>query len=94
MRPYRIVISAKAAAAVRDCHPDLRRSVRHARATLGSDPTRGAELQRELSGLRRYRVRRFRIVYEVNSKARIVRVLAIGHRGSIYEEIADARKGK
>jgi mRNA interferase RelE/StbE len=94
MRRYRIAISAKAAAAVRDIHPDLRRSIRHTIEAFASDPARGAELRRELAGLRRFRVRRFRIVYEVDSSARIVRVLAIGHRRSIYEEIADVRKRK
>ena len=92
MRRYRIALSATAEAAVHDLHPDLKRSIRHALEILARAPERGIELERELQGLRRYRVRRFRIVYEVDSSARILRVLAIGHRTSVYEELADSRR--
>ena len=92
MRRYRIALSAAAEAAVHDLHPDLKRSIRHALEILAGDPERGTALERELQGLRRYRVRRFRIVYEVDSSARMLRILAIGHRASVYEELADSRR--
>jgi mRNA-degrading endonuclease RelE of RelBE toxin-antitoxin system len=33
-------------------------------------------------------MRRFRIVYEFDRKARVIRIFAIGHRREIYEEAA------
>ncbi len=42
---------------------------------------------RELRDLWKYRVRRFRIVYATNRKARVIRLIAIGHRQSIYEDL-------
>jgi mRNA interferase RelE/StbE len=92
MRRYRVAISAGATAAVRDVHPDLKRAIRHALEALATNPERGDELRCELAGLRRYRVRRFRIVYEVDTSARVIRILAIGHRRNVYEEIADVRR--
>ncbi|MGH7797219.1 MAG: type II toxin-antitoxin system RelE family toxin [Candidatus Binatia bacterium] len=43
----------------------------------------------ELSGLWRFKVRRFRIIYELDRKARVSRIFAIGHRREVYEQLAD-----
>jgi len=53
----------------------------------------GKELLRELKGLRSYRVRRYRVVYAVVPARREIQVVAVGHRVSIYEEIASGREG-
>jgi len=42
---------------------------------------------RELDGLWKYRVRRFRIVYAIDRKARAIRLIAVGHRQCIYEDL-------
>jgi mRNA-degrading endonuclease RelE of RelBE toxin-antitoxin system len=34
-------------------------------------------------------VRRFRLIYEVDRKAWLIRIFAIGHRREIYEELAN-----
>ena len=46
-------------------------------------------LLRELTGLWKYKVRRFRLIYEVDRKARRIRIFALGHRREVYEELAD-----
>jgi mRNA interferase RelE/StbE len=43
---------------------------------------------RELEGLWKYRVRRFRIVYSVERGKRVLRVFAVGHRRTVYEIVA------
>jgi mRNA interferase RelE/StbE len=37
----------------------------------------------------KYRVRRFRIVYAVDHKERVIRVVAVCHRPRIYEDLID-----
>jgi mRNA interferase RelE/StbE len=37
----------------------------------------------------KYKVRRFRIIYALDQKARALRIFAIGHRRDVYEELAD-----
>ena len=49
----------------------------------------GAPLLRELSGLRKFKVRRFRIVYEIDAKTRTLRIFAVGHRREIYEDLVE-----
>ncbi len=72
-------------------HPDLKRSVRNALRALSDDPSAGSPLRRELEGLWKFRVRRFRVVYTVDRSRRIIEVAAVGHRRTIYEELSERR---
>ena len=73
---------------VRSLHPDLKRSVKSAVRAIASDPECGVPLLRELDGLWKFRVRRFRIVYAIDLKTRTIRLIAVGHRRHIYEELS------
>ncbi|MBI3070581.1 MAG: type II toxin-antitoxin system RelE/ParE family toxin [Deltaproteobacteria bacterium] len=83
---FRLDIPRHVAASIRQLHPDLRRSIKAALLDLATRPDSGEPLLRELEGFRKFRVRRYRIVYAVDSKSRLVRVMAVGHRRNIYEE--------
>jgi mRNA interferase RelE/StbE len=51
---------------------------------LERDPDAGHELKGRLRGLRSLRVGSFRIIYELTSRGRVVRVLAVRHRAVAY----------
>ena len=89
MAVYRPDIPPHVAETIRHLPPDVKRSIKQALKSLSADPLVGAPLLRELSGLWRFKVRRFRIIYELDRKARIIRIFAIGHRREVYEELAD-----
>jgi mRNA interferase RelE/StbE len=89
MAAYRPDIPPHMAEIIRHLPPDVKRSVKQALRSLSADPFTGAPLMRELSGLRKFKVRRFRIIYQLDRKARIIRIFAIGHRREVYEELAD-----
>jgi mRNA interferase RelE/StbE len=74
---------------IRHLHPDLKRSVKQAIRALCADPTCGDPLQKELEGYWKYRVRRFRIVYRIDRADRIIRIVAVGPRRTIYEQAAE-----
>ncbi len=44
---------------------------------------------KELKRLWKYRVRRFRIVYGIDPRRRVMRIVAVAHRHRIYEEVTD-----
>ena len=67
--------------------PDLKRSIKAAVRALCENPNEGAPLVKELKGLWKYRVRRFRIVYAIDQRKKVLRIMAIGHRRSVYEEL-------
>lgn len=77
------------AAIVRRLAPDLKRSVTQAVRALSAAPELGEPLQRELEGLWRYRVRRFRIVYRIDRTRGILQVLAVDHRRTVFEDVAE-----
>jgi mRNA interferase RelE/StbE len=90
----RVVVDPSVAAEVRRLPPDVKRSVRAALEAIAHAPTLRKELLRELAGLRSYKVRRYGVVYAVASRTREIRVVAVGLRTSVYEDLARARATK
>ena len=80
---FRIDVPPHVAEVIRSLPPEVKHGVKEALRLLAREPTAGEPLRRELEGLWRYRVRRFRIVYE--RVHRVVRVVAVGHRHTIYD---------
>ncbi len=89
MTLFRPDIPPHVAEVIRALHPDLKRSIKAAVRAIAADPERGEPLLRDLDGLWKYRVRRFRIVYAVDRKARVIRVMAVGPRRNVYEELTE-----
>jgi mRNA interferase RelE/StbE len=95
MPGYRAALPPRVADRIRQLPPQVKRAVRAAIQKLAADPQAGEPLHRELEGLRKYRVRRYRIVYRVLGASRTVLILAVGERRSIYEEVAELlRRGE
>ena len=90
---FRADIPPHVSEVIRHFSPDLKRSIKAAVRALCMNPNEGAPLVKELKGLWKYRVRRFRIVYAIDQRRKVLRVMAIGHRRSVYEELSeDLRK--
>jgi mRNA interferase RelE/StbE len=94
MIPFRPDIPPHVAEVIRSLHPDLKPLIKSAIRAIAANPECGEPLQRELDGLRKYRVRRFRIVYAVERKARVIRLMAVDHRRSVYEELTERIRRK
>ena len=89
MAGYRPDIPPHVADVIRGLPPEVKRGVKAAIRALSDDPSVGEPLHRELDGLWKYRVRRFRIVCAVDRRRRVLRLVAVGHRRVVYEELAD-----
>ena len=87
MAPFELDIPPHVARVLRHLPPDIERPVKAALRAIVADPSIGAPLQRELKGLWRFRVRRFRIVYAVDRSRRTIRVMAVAHRRQIYDDL-------
>jgi mRNA interferase RelE/StbE len=92
--PFRPDIPPHVAEVICSLHPDLKRSIKAAIRAIATDPECGEPLLRELDGLWKYRVRRFRIVYAIDRKKRVIRLMAVGHRKYVYEELTDRLRRK
>src|SRR3972149_2568141 len=93
MAVYRPDIPPHVAAIVRHLPPALKRGLKQALRSLAPAPLGGAPLIGELTGLWRIKVRRFRIIYELDRKARVIRIFAIGHRRGGLEKMGARRGG-
>jgi mRNA interferase RelE/StbE len=92
--PFRPDIPPHVADVIRSLHPDLKQLIKSAIRAIARNPECGEPLKRELDGLRKYRVRRFRVVYAVDHKRRVIRLMAVGHHQSVYEELTERLRRK
>jgi len=82
----RLKMSDETAGLVRTLHPDLKRKIKAALQTVLIDPQSGKALKDELKGLQSFKVGKFRVIYKTATDKRIIQVVAIGPRKTIYEE--------
>ena len=83
---YKLRVADEIRDLVRGLHPDLKRKVRASLEAILADASSGKALRDELSGLRSYRVGRFRIVYRMAARGKIIELVAIGPRARVYED--------
>lgn len=88
MPGWRIEVPPHVAEVIRHLPPEVKRGVREALRAVAGDPAMGEPLRRDLEGLWKFRVRRYRLVYAIDRRERVVRIFAVGHRRAIYEEVA------
>ena len=86
VRPQiKLRVPVETVAFIRGCHPQLKRKIRAGLQHIVTEPESGKSLKDELEGLKSYQISRFRIIYRISSK-KIIDVVAIGPRKTIYEE--------
>jgi len=90
---YQLVVPKDVKERIRTMHPYLKKKVKASLKILLGDPFSGKALMDELSGLRSFRVRSFRIIYRVKEPDRI-ELVAIGPRERINEETFRAIQNK
>jgi len=81
---HRLRIPNDVARLIRGMHPELKRKIRGALEIIVATPDSGKALKDELSGLRSFRVGKFRVVYKLSR--RMIEIVAAGPRSKIYEE--------
>ena len=82
---YKLRIPEYLANDISSLHPDIKKKIKHALKTIINDPYTGKALKDEIKGLRSFRVKRFRIIYQVAGEKEI-QLVALGPRAFIYEE--------
>jgi len=81
---YSLRIKASAVKSLRRVPTAERLRLIEAIDRLATEPTAGGVLKGEFRGLRRLRVGRYRIVYEVDEGELTILVIRIGHRSDVY----------
>ena len=77
---------------IKHLSPELKRLVTSGIDEISKNPYLGLPLDDELKGFRKYRVNRYRIVYEIHSEKKEIYIVRIDHRLTIYERLYEMLK--
>ena len=89
MNKYRLLYSETSRNQILKLHLELKSIIRKRLDALQIEPFIGKQLERELSGYRSLRAKRFRIIYQLNEAANLIQIHHVGHRKDIYELFAE-----
>ncbi len=81
---YRIEFTEAARQGIIHLPPEIKQSVKEGLRFLHQDPHAGEPLKRELEGKRKFRIGRYRIIYQLEPVRKVILILAMGHRRNIY----------
>ena len=85
MNRFRVRYTPEAASLIRKLHPKVKHLFRDGVPALLENPLEGHELYLELSGFRSYRLRNYRVLYQINDPEHFIEVYFVGHRRDVYE---------
>ena len=83
--PYRLLYSQTSRKQIRSLHPQIKPIVKSHIQKLKENPFIGKSLERELSDYYSLRMKKFRVIYEIDHQNHIVQIHYVGHRKDIYE---------
>jgi len=91
---YRVQLSPLARKRLAGLPKPVQQAITHQLSALEDDPRplTTEELTGDLAGLRKLRVRRYRVLYEVADDERLIRVATLGHRRMVYKEMRRLRR--
>ena len=81
---YKLRISREAIKELKNISRRRRDAVLAALEEIKEDPFIAKPLTRELTGRFSYKIGVYRIIYKINKKDRIVEIITVGHRSTVY----------
>jgi mRNA-degrading endonuclease RelE of RelBE toxin-antitoxin system len=67
-------------------HPENKKLIKQALNELRKNPYAGSDLQEELYGFESFKLKRFRVLYNIFEEENIIQIFHIGHRKDVYEQ--------
>ena len=86
MKKWKMRFTPEASRLLSKLHPENKRRIKKALGELQQDPYPGKDLQEELSGFKSLRIKKYRVVYNINEEKKIIQILYIGLRSDVYEQ--------
>ena len=89
MAEYRLIYSETSKNQISNLHLELKFIIRSRLDAIQEEPFSGKRLERELSGYRSLRAKRFRIIYKLNENAKVIEIHYVGRRRDVYDLFAE-----
>ena len=86
MKKYRIRFTPEASRLISNFHPENKKQIKRALQDLQKDLYTGGDLQEELYGFKSFKIKRYRILYNINEEDSLIQIYHVGHRRDVYEQ--------
>lgn len=86
MKKFKMRFTPEASRLLSKFHPESKMLIKKALNDLRQNPYLGNDLQEELYGFKSFKIKRYRIIYNVDEDTNFVQIFYVGHRRDVYEE--------
>ena len=86
MKKIGIKFTPESSRIIAKLHPENKKLIKQALVDLRENPYAGSDLQEELYGFKSFKLKRFRVLYNINEEENIIQIFHIGHRKDVYEQ--------
>ena len=86
MKKFGMRYTPEASRILSKLHPENKKLIRAALEDLRKKPYAGSDLQEELYGFKSFKLKRYRVLYNINEEKNIIRIFHIDHRKDVYQQ--------
>jgi mRNA interferase RelE/StbE len=86
MKPFKVRFTQEASRLITSLHPEIKRQIKQSLNELRTNPYTGKDLQAELSGFISFRIKQYRIIYDIDDDQKSIQVYYVGRRRDVYEQ--------
>ena len=86
---YSVKLTPTASRTFKRLHPAIRKQLKEIFKKLYENPYLGKALRNELVNFRSLKMKRYRVIYQIDNRNKEAIIYAIGHRRDIYEIITE-----
>ena len=86
MKKFKMRFTPEASRLLSKFHPETKMLIKHALNDLRQNLYLGNDLQEELYGFKPFKIKRYRIIYNMDEDRKFVQIFCVGHRRDVYEE--------
>ena len=87
MKKFGMRYTPEASRLISKLHPENKKLIRSALKDLRNNPYAGSDLQEELYGFKSFKLKGYRIIYNINEEDNFIQIFHIGHRKDVYEKL-------
>jgi mRNA interferase RelE/StbE len=86
MKKFKMRFTPEASRLLSKFHPETKMLIKQALNDLRQNSYLGNDLQEELYEFKSFKIKRYRIIYNMDEDTNFIQIFYVGHRRDVYEE--------
>ena len=86
MKKFGLKFTPESARILSKIHPENKKLTKLALLELRENPYVGTDLQEELYGFKSFKLKIFRVIFNINEEDNITQIYHVGHRKDVYQQ--------